>query len=233
MEKRTQMARPTPPSLPPTCLAARAGLNMKMDFPSLLSRSPSTCLSFPPSTPFQRPPRTRRTNRFPYPARVNNVSWCGREKLARSTYVPESLCAMKKRRYSCARRVSRLLTWWRFVFDDVGEATVREIGAGREGEESRPICRARAKNWKAREGGSGKDRGGHRIWIPYRSFYSNHFSRGPVALAWFHGHARDTLESSRNGSFPRKKIAWADVTRDESWKYTSTIYLGFFLEKEN
>lgn len=45
------------------------------------------------------------------------------------------------------------------VFDDVGEATVREIGAGREGEESRPICRARAKNWKAREGGSGKDRG--------------------------------------------------------------------------
>lgn len=101
--KRTQMARPTPPSLPPTCLAARAGLDMKMDFPSP-SLAPSTCLSVsfhpspsPPSllpSSFTPPQRTRRTNRFPHPARVNNVSWCGREKLARSTYVPKSLCSL-------------------------------------------------------------------------------------------------------------------------------------------
>lgn len=80
--KRTQMARPTPPSLPPTCLAARAGLDMKMDFPSP-SLAPSTCLSVSfhpsPSPPSllpssSTPQRTRRTNRFPHPARVNNVS---------------------------------------------------------------------------------------------------------------------------------------------------------------
>lgn len=41
----------------------------------------------------------------------------------------------------------------------LGKLPLEKLGP-EDGEESRPICRARAKNWKAREGGIEKDRGG-------------------------------------------------------------------------
>lgn len=210
------MARPTSPSLPPTCLAARAGLDMKMDFPSP-SLAPSTCLSvsFHPSpSPLSLLP----SSFTPPNARGERTVSLIRHALITYLDADERNLPVRHMFQShCARsiRVSSHV-----VFDHVGEATVREIGAGRWWREPANLSRRIGRLARVE-----KDRGGHRFGFRFALFIRATLAGDPLRSH----DSTDTLDFDRHA----RGYARAESSSRESSRGEKRCTGIFFLERRS
>lgn len=207
------MARPTPPSLPPTCLA---GLDMKMDFPSP-SLAPSTCLSvsFHPSP---SPPSLLPSSFTPPNARGERTVSLIRHALITYLDADERNLPVRHMFQShCARsiRVSSHV-----VFDHVGEATVREIGAGRWWREPANLSRRIGRLARME-----KDRGGHRFGFRFALFIRTTLAGDPLRSH----DSTDTLDFDRHA----RGYARAESSSRESSRGEKRCTGIFFLERRS